>query len=120
MFIDKDELEEMLSCYYDLPTLTDEQWNQIDAIVEKECRERDLDPSTDYDIYCAICDGAVGKVIEETTPDEPHDAQEDVNYCPFCGSKNIEWMGDAFGDTPQETPFHCHNCDSWFGVNTSK
>ena len=36
-----------------------------------------------------------------------------VNHCPFCGSENIEWMGDAFGE---ETPFHCHECDRWFSA----
>lgn len=37
-----------------------------------------------------------------------------VDYCPFCGSDNVEWMGDAYGD--EETPFHCHECGEWFGV----
>lgn len=39
---------------------------------------------------------------------------DEVAFCPYCGSENIEWMGDAFGD--EETPFHCHQCDKWFGV----
>lgn len=38
-----------------------------------------------------------------------------VLYCPLCGSENIEWMGDAF-EEGNETPFHCHKCDSFFGV----
>jgi hypothetical protein len=45
--------------------------------------------------------------------------EDDVKCCPFCGSPNIEWMGDAFGDSDPDdygTPFHCHECDSWFGV----
>lgn len=36
-----------------------------------------------------------------------------VEYCPYCGSTNIEWMGDEYEDRP----FHCHECDRWFGVN---
>lgn len=42
---------------------------------------------------------------------------QEVNYCPYCGSENIEWMGDSFGDAGENTPFHCHQCDTWFGVN---
>lgn len=38
----------------------------------------------------------------------------EVDICPYCGSENIEWMGDAYGD--EETPFHCHECDEWFGI----
>ena len=39
------------------------------------------------------------------------DATE-ITKCPYCGSENIEWMGDDdyFGDTH----FHCHDCDRWF------
>lgn len=40
--------------------------------------------------------------------------QKNLKKCPFCGSENFEWMGDAFGEN--ETPFHCHECDSWFGT----
>ena len=50
---------------------------------------------------------------------ETHTVDEDVQYCPFCASPNIEWMGDAFEDEGDEiTPWHCHECDSWFGVKT--
>ena len=41
----------------------------------------------------------------------------EVNHCPYCGSENIEWMGDAFEDEGEEvTPWHCHHCDTWFGI----
>lgn len=40
---------------------------------------------------------------------------EQVKFCPLCGSSNIEWMGDAFPEDNQ-TPFHCHECDNFFGV----
>jgi hypothetical protein len=38
----------------------------------------------------------------------------EVDKCPLCGSENIEWMGDAF-EEGNLTPFHCHQCDSFFG-----
>jgi len=47
----------------------------------------------------------------ETTKQNAIMKKEYVDVCPFCGSENIEWMGDAFGD---ETPYHCHECDRWF------
>jgi hypothetical protein len=54
------------------------------------------------------------KFNEHVRPEEG-----DVNVCPFCGSNNIEYEGVVFGDGDHEnygTPFHCHHCDSWFGV----
>ena len=35
-----------------------------------------------------------------------------VGFCPYCGSENVEWMGDALGDDA----FHCHECDTWFDM----
>ena len=40
---------------------------------------------------------------------------DSIMFCPYCGSENIEWMGDAF-DEDNETPYHCHKCDKFFGV----
>lgn len=34
------------------------------------------------------------------------------SVCPFCGSKNIEHMGD--NDYWDGKPWHCHECDGWF------
>ena len=40
-----------------------------------------------------------------------------VAHCPYCGSENISWMGDAHGDYEDGTEkMYCHDCDSWFGV----
>ncbi len=65
---------------------------------------------TEQDLH-KIVKESVKKVIKEGNFDQ------EVNYCPYCGSENIEWMGDAFGDTEEEgTPFHCHQCDTWFGL----
>lgn len=44
-----------------------------------------------------------------------------VAYCPYCGSDNISWMGDAYGDYDDGTEkMYCHECDSWFGVKTEE
>ena len=41
----------------------------------------------------------------------------EVKFCPFCGSENISWMGDAHGDYEDGTEqMYCHQCDKWFGV----
>lgn len=41
----------------------------------------------------------------------------EISYCPYCGSKKIEWCGDAFGDTEEKgTRYVCHECDAWFGI----
>ena len=36
---------------------------------------------------------------------------KETDVCPYCGSKNWEYMGDEY--EPQE--YHCHECDCWFG-----
>jgi hypothetical protein len=47
----------------------------------------------------------------------PTAKKKSVMYCPYCGSSNIEYMGDSFGDYEDGTDaYHCHECDSWFGV----
>lgn len=39
-----------------------------------------------------------------------------VEKCPYCGSEIIEYVGDALPDD-NETPFHCHECDRFFGID---
>lgn len=39
--------------------------------------------------------------------------------CPYCGSENVEWMGDVAW-SEDDKPYCCHNCDSWFGENELK
>ena len=41
---------------------------------------------------------------------------KEITNCPHCGSENIEWVGDAFAED-NETPYHCHECDKFFGEN---
>lgn len=41
-----------------------------------------------------------------------NDDDLDVCYCPFCGGENIEYMGAEY----EPRPFHCHECDKWFGL----
>lgn len=31
--------------------------------------------------------------------------------CPWCGSPNVEWMGDEY----PTSSYYCHECDWWFG-----
>ena len=64
MFIDTLEIEEMLSEYYDFSEFTDTDWEKVDSIVRKTCKARGVSPTRDYDTYCAICDGAVAKVLK--------------------------------------------------------
>jgi len=63
MYIDRDEIEEMLAGYYDFSEVTDEMWAKIDEEVRLRMVDRGLDPQDDYDLYAAICDGAVGRAI---------------------------------------------------------
>ena len=39
---------------------------------------------------------------------------KEIRPCPYCGSMNHEWVGDAF-DEDNPRPNHCHECDSFFG-----
>lgn len=39
-----------------------------------------------------------------------------INECPYCGSKNIEHMGE--NDYWNGMEWHCHECDSWFNEET--
>ncbi len=81
----------------------------------------------DEDDECRIswCGGSeqlrlsVNKVEIEpntTISDDNDESTDDVMYCPYCGSENIEWMSDAFGTMGDTETYHCHECDSWFGV----
>lgn len=63
MFIDKDEIEEMLGEYYDFSNVSESQWQKIDKEVEQICKARGVDSEEDYDTYSAICDGCVGRVL---------------------------------------------------------
>ena len=38
---------------------------------------------------------------------------EEPKVCPYCGSKNFKWVGNAFSEN-NKTPYHCHECDCWF------
>lgn len=43
--------------------------------------------------------------------------EKEVMFCPYCGSEEIECMTDSFGAYDDETDaYHCHKCDTWFGV----
>lgn len=44
---------------------------------------------------------------------------ENIEKCPHCGSENFEWVGDAF-EEGNETPYHCHECDLFFGEKDVK
>ena len=68
MFIDRDEIEEMLGCYYDFSQMTDEMWNEADELIEGEWERRGYtadDTQEFYDTYSAVCDGAVGRVLRQ-------------------------------------------------------
>lgn len=46
---------------------------------------------------------------------------KNTKFCPYCGSDNISWMGDAFGDFEDGTPkMYCHHCEGWFGVKSEE
>ena len=66
MYIDKDEIEEMLGEYYDFTKVTTRDWIKIDKAIKKECEKRGVNSIDDYDTYAAICDGCVGKIINKT------------------------------------------------------
>ncbi len=63
--IDSYEVEEILNEYYDFSTITTEQWKLIDKFTAKICEERHIpitkQTCSQYDIYCAILDGACAK-----------------------------------------------------------
>lgn len=42
------------------------------------------------------------------------DKNQEKLKCPYCCSKNVEWMGDVAWSEDNK-PYCCHNCDSWFG-----
>jgi hypothetical protein len=63
MFIDPDEVEEMLGEYYDFADFDDETWQEIDKEVKNLCESRGVSPTEDYEKYARICDIAVNKVL---------------------------------------------------------
>ena len=63
LYIDTYEVEEMLGEYYDFHIVTEKQWKEIDKLVREECNRRGISPTDDYEAYAAVCDGAVGKVL---------------------------------------------------------
>lgn len=65
MFIDPDEVEEMLGEYYDFADFDDETWQEIDKEVKNLCESRGVSPTGDYEKYARICDIAVNKVLRK-------------------------------------------------------
>lgn len=65
MFIDPDEVEEMLGEYYDFADFDDETWQEIDKEVKTLCETRGVSPTGDYEKYARICDIAVNKVLRK-------------------------------------------------------
>ena len=61
MFIDKDEIEEMLGEYYDFEQVTDEQWNALDKAVVERWGETPYDDE-EYDEYASVVDGCCSKL----------------------------------------------------------
>ena len=100
-FIDELEIEEILGEYYDFSNFTEGLWERADTEIHEECIRRGIE-EPEGEVYYAICDGVIGRIIKGF----------DLNHCPYCGSENIEYMGDE--DYWGETHFHCHECDSWF------
>jgi len=80
----------------------------VDAEDEAEARTKALEtaletPTNEWgdDFSTVDCD----LVKSEPLPETP-------KVCPYCGSENIEWMGDD--DCYNEYHWHCHECDCWF------
>lgn len=63
-FIDKDEIEEMLSEYYDFSEVTETEWEQINSAIESECKKKGVSPFGNYEEYAKICDGCVSRVLK--------------------------------------------------------
>lgn len=62
-FIDRYEIEDMLSEYYDFSMVDMETWKLIDQLVKSECEKRGVSPD-DYEQYARVCDVCVGKVLD--------------------------------------------------------
>ncbi len=55
LFIDKDEVEDMLQEYYDFNKVTESQWSALDQMVHEICSKRGIDSDL-YEEYARICD----------------------------------------------------------------
>jgi hypothetical protein len=64
MFIDRYEIEDMLSEYYDFSNVDTETWEIIDESIELECEKRYVMPD-EYEAYARVCDICVGKVLSK-------------------------------------------------------
>jgi hypothetical protein len=62
-FIDRYEIEDMLSEYYDFSNVDIDTWKIIDELIKSECEKRGVSPD-DYEQYARICDVCVGKVLK--------------------------------------------------------
>lgn len=62
-FIDRYEIEDMLSEYYDFSNVDIDTWKIIDELIKSECEKRGVSPD-DYEKYARICDVCVGKVLK--------------------------------------------------------
>ena len=91
-----------------------EQWEEMslfsaDALLKNHANFVEVCSIEDADTYEDLED--------EWDKDEDEDDEEqddDITCCPYCGSENIEWVGDAF-EPSNATPYHCHECDKFFG-----
>lgn len=71
MFIDIEELREVLGEYYDFDTITLKEVAKIDAEVERVCKERGITaPQGGDEEYYKICDGVIGRVLGERIDEE--------------------------------------------------
>ena len=66
MFIDTNEIEEILGEYYDFSEWTEKMWADVDAEIERECAARGITyPDGGDEEYYAICDGVIGKYLKK-------------------------------------------------------
>ena len=66
MFIDPLEIEEILSEYYDFTDWTDQDWEEVDRRIEKECNRRGIfEPEDGDEEYYAVCDGIISNYLKE-------------------------------------------------------
>ena len=64
-FIDQNEIEEMLSEYYDFSNFTDDQWRELDLAIQNECTKRGISPTDDYEEYARVCDVCVERTLKK-------------------------------------------------------
>lgn len=66
MYIDRNEIEEILGEYYDFSDWKEEDWERASEAIEKEVERRGIhveESAEEYDRYCAVCDGVVGRIM---------------------------------------------------------